>query len=889
MIILVGHALGPALANAQPAARPPAPQAPAPQAPAPQTPVPQTPAPQTPAQSGQPGPPAGAPAAGAPAAPGATFEPPRARGSTDVPYPDNAPPQSDPIAVTVKLTVDATGAVTKVEQVTPPQPVFDDAVAAAVKTFQFDPATYGGKPVPVEITFTHTFLPPPPPPPPATEVGPPTSSVLRGRLVELGTRAPVQGATVTAKIGERSYTTEADQKGHFALPLPDGAAAITVTAPGHNRFVQQESLAAKQELAVTYLVERDRYDPYEIVVVGEQRREEVSRISLRGAEIKQVPGTFGDPFRVVQALPGVASVVSLLPFPIVRGATPSSTGFLLDGTRVPLLYHLLSGPSVIHPDFIDEIQFFPGGAPVLYGGYTGGIIDGRTARARSDEHLLDFDANLLQLGGLARQPIPQIDATATAAGRYGYPGLVLSLATNQVSLSYWDYQLRLDGGNARNGWTIFAFGANDELDTVAPNADPNDANPPLAPSLILGFHRLDLRLHHTYDSVVTSYRAVLGYDKTYAMSTDFSVLVAEPSFHLTWKPSDALSVTTGVEGSVHKVSQGAGSVMTDTNPLSTITSQLGTFKSGGAMLEALWRPTRDWLIRPGVRADINSDDTATKSSFDPRLTVRYRLADRDLPDVPPGSDDSAVWLKGSAGIYHQPPRFVLPLPGLDLMPIKYGLLRSYQTSLGVEVPLADRFQLTTEGYFNYMDPTIFDLSVNQNTVIDGANGSLIPTQIVLGNMRGQDIVDRLTQPQTGRAYGVEILLRRQAKSGLFGWVSYTLSRSERLRDGQWVAYDFDRTHLINVVAGLPLARSWDVGLRLQYQSGKPETISSGYNDARGNGYLRVDARVDKRAVWRSWLLDFYVDITNIALLPEEVQVGTVIRYVLPTVGLRGRF
>ena len=56
--------------------------------------------------------------------------------------------------------------------------------------------------------------------------------------------------------------------------------------------------------------------------------------------------------------------VSLLPFPIVRGASPSSTGFLLDGTRVPLLYHLLSGPSVIHPDFIDEVQFYPGGAPV---------------------------------------------------------------------------------------------------------------------------------------------------------------------------------------------------------------------------------------------------------------------------------------------------------------------------------------------------------------------------------------------------------------------------------------------------------------------------------------------------------------------------------------------
>jgi hypothetical protein len=41
-------------------------------------------------------------------------------------------------------------------------------------------------------------------------------------------------------------------------------------------------------------------------------------------------------------------------------------------------------------------------------------------------------------------------------------------------------------------------------------------------------------------------------------------------------------------------------------------------------------------------------------------------------------------------------------------------------------------------------------------------------------------------------------------------------------------------------------------------------------------------------VWRDWLLDFYVDVTNVALMPEEVAAGRVIRYVLPTVGLRGR-
>jgi hypothetical protein len=473
------------------------------------------------------------------------------------------------------------------------------------------------------------------------------------------------------------------------------------------------------------------------------------------------------------------------------------------------------------------------------------------------------------------------------AGRYGYPGFLLGLATNQLSLSYWDYQLRLDGGNARNGWTLFFFGARDELDTVAANADPNNPSPPLTPTLVLGFHRGDLRYHRTDGRLEQVYRAVFGYDTTFSMGTDFSVWIAEPSVSLRWVQDGHLTLAGGVQGLFHDVNQGA-TAMAGANGLSAITSQLGRFYAASPYLEALWRPTSRLLIRPGVRADTYQDGTTTASDIDPRLTVRYKLGERDLPDVVPGSDDSAIWLKGSAGIYHQPPRFVLPLPGLDMMPLKYGLLRSFQTSLGAEVPLQQRFTLSLEGFFNYMDPTIFDLSVNDPSVVTNANGGLLPNMIVTQPMDGQQFIDRLTQKQLGRAYGMEILVRRQSKTGVFGWLSYTLSRSERWRDSKWVPYDFDRTHLVNLVAGLPLPRNWDIGIRWQYQSGKPTTTTSGYNAARGAGYLRFDLRVDKRAVWRRWLLDFYVDITNVALLPEEATPGTVIRYVLPTVGLRGR-
>jgi hypothetical protein len=381
---------------------------------------------------------------------------------------------------------------------------------------------------------------------------------------------------------------------------------------------------------------------------------------------------------------------------------------------------------------------------------------------------------------------------------------------------------------------------------------------------------------------------VLGFDHTLSNGTDFTIWSAEPSFTARWVRNEKLTVDGGLWGQLRDIRQGAGANAA-AGGLSAITGSLNKFYVGAAYLEALWRPTPRWLVRPGIRGDAYYDGTTTATSGDPRLTVRYKLFNRDIAGLPQSSDDSAVWLKASAGIYHQPPRFVLPLPGLDMLPLKYGLLQSYQTSLGAEIPLQHSFQFSVDGYFNYMDPTIFDLAVNATSVTTAPNRDLLPLGIPTQQMDVQQFIDRLTHPETGRAYGLEFLLRRQSKSGIFGWISYTISRSERLQGSQWIAYDFDRLQLLNLVVGMPLPRNWDLGLRAQYESGRPATTTAGYNAGRNDGYWRVDLRVDKRAVWRKWLLDFYVDITNVALLPEEIEPGTVIRYVLPTVGLRARF
>ncbi|MEO7111425.1 MAG: energy transducer TonB, partial [Polyangiaceae bacterium] len=83
----------------------------------------------------------------------------------------------------------------------------------------------------------------------------------------------------------------------------------------------------------------------EVTVQG--HHEEAGEISVSAGEVRQMPGAFGDAFRAVDSFPGVTPMASGVPFFFVRGAPPGDTGYFLDGLRLPLLFHVGVGPSVI--------------------------------------------------------------------------------------------------------------------------------------------------------------------------------------------------------------------------------------------------------------------------------------------------------------------------------------------------------------------------------------------------------------------------------------------------------------------------------------------------------------------------------------------------------------
>ena len=64
----------------------------------------------------------------------------------------------------------------------------------------------------------------------------------------------------------------------------------------------------------------------------------------------------------------------------------------------------------------------------------------------------------------------------------------------------------------------------------------------------------------------------------------------------------------------------------------------------------------------------------------------------------------------------------------------------------------------------------------------------------------------------GRIYGLEVMARLNPVGRAFGFLAYTLSRSERNDHGAgWRPFDFDQTHILTATGGYKLGRGWDLG------------------------------------------------------------------------------
>jgi hypothetical protein len=144
-------------------------------------------------------------------------------------------------------------------------------------------------------------------------------------------------------------------------------------------------------------------------------------------------------------------------------------------------------------------------------------------------------------------------------------------------------------------------------------------------------------------------------------------------------------------------------------------------------------------------------------------------------------------------------------------------------------------------------------------------------------------------PVRGRAYGLELMLRRPFSKRLSGLLSYTLSRATReahfittsgVDDVATVVSEFDRTHVLNAVLSYDLGRRWRVGGRFLFYTGTPYSNLDGslpvppYNAYRDPAFYRLDFRLEKRwRLGRDGSIAFVLEGQNVTLRKEISGLG----------------
>lgn len=732
-----------------------------------------------------------------------------------------------------------------------PAPAADEAAAVGWSADDATPREApalppGEAPVPPRAERTATWVP------------------VRGRVLARGTRRPLFGAALL--VGTESLG-ETDEVGRFAIELPPGAHRLLVQSPGYEPESVTVEVGTTPIALVLRLTPRQTGERFETVVVAPEKQAE--RIALREEELTRTPGSLGDPLRVIESLPGVAQVVWPLAMYNVRGANPGNTGMFLDGVRLPALYHFALGPSVIHPFLIEQVDFYPGGYPARFGRFVSGIVSAQTQSPQVDRAHVSADLRLFDVGGIVAVPLSQGRTQIALAGRYSYSGYLLSRLAPGFNLAYWDYQLRVEHRTDHGRLTLFAFGSGDVLEREGATSGRTVVDPINAK---LRFHRVSLDWRAPLGKGRLNAGLVAGHDRSESFIPQVNNLpvgvasvlgVARVGYLLPLGPT--LELETGVDAEAQHLDPDRVAIAL---PEQDILRRRGAFM-GGAFVALAWQP-RPWLLlSPGARLDYFAEEGTTRLAPGPRLNARARLGE-------------AVWLKGSLGRFAQMPSLPVAVPGFESFGLRsLGLQSSTQGSLGVEAGLGDQATAEATGFLQRMDVT--DLS----------------------SIFNYDVQAPLLQMRPGRAYGVEVMLRRPARHRLHGWLAYTLSRSERALPPYWerVASDWDQRHILNLVASWRLGGGYQVGGRFRYNTGRPYPVfnkRSLIEDVQAVEYSKLpdfhqlDFRFDRRWVFDAYVLDAYVELINATLTEQVFDIkirndGSVervgFRAALPSIGL----
>jgi len=629
--------------------------------------------------------------------------------------------------------------------------------------------------------------------------------------------------------------------GFYSLIAAAGKYTIVVSFAGYRADTLEVSLDKDVIMAIN-LSPADA-EMQEVVVSANRNNANVTK-PLMGVqklsvnEIKDVPVIFGekDILKTIQLLPGVQSGGDGSSGFYVRGGSVDQNLILLDEATVYNPTHLLGFFSTFNSDAIKDVTLYKGAIPAEYGGRLASVLDVKMDDGNVKDYGVSGGLGLISSRLNVEGPIEKDDGSFIVSARRTYADLFLKLSkdtnTNRSSLYFYDI-------NAKANYKL------GDKDHIYLSGYFGKDNLGLGNTFGLDYGNSTgtFRWNHIFNSRLFSNTSLIYSKYNYNVSVnsgsnDIGITSFVRDYHLKEDLQYFLN-------SDNKVNFGVEVIQHTTSP--GVISASGTSSFNPLALE------QRYSLESAAYVD---HDLALSD----KVNVNYGLRAGLFTVLGPGSFytydssgnaiDTATYGSGQVvkNYFNLEPRFSMSYRLTDNSSVKFAYTRTVQnlhllsnstssnptdvwipSSNNVKPEIAD--QVST-GYFRNADNNAYEFSAEvyyryMQNQIDYKNGA----QLIANEYVESQLIYGI-----GRAYGLELFAKKKV-GRMTGWVSYTLSRTERrfgqVNDDSWYPANQDRTHDLSVVGIYKLSKKWTLSGDFVYYTGNAVTWPSGKYEVDG--------------------------------------------------------
>jgi hypothetical protein len=657
---------------------------------------------------------------------------------------------------------------------------------------------------------------------------------LSGYIKDAKNGESMIGASIAIK--ELSSGTLTNEYGYYAISLPPGTYTVVFSYVGYE--AQQKTIVLNEKTTLNIELSESATVLEEVKITDKVETGNVTELKMSTEKmsvemIRKLPQLFGevDVIRTLMLLPGIQNAGEGTTGFYVRGGGQDQNLILLDEAPVYNASHFLGFFSVFNSDAIKDVEIYKGGIPAQYGGRLASLLDIRMKEGNNKKFSGSGGIGTISSRLTLEAPIVKDKSSFMVSGRRTYADLFLKMAPNKAirdnSLYFYDLNTKVNYTiNEKNRLYLSGYFGRDNFS--------------FADVFSLGWGNATgtLRWNHLYSDKLFSNTTVYFSNYDYALTIDAGVSNFKWSSNMqeggvkqdfTWYANQKHRVQFGAQGAYRVFKPGKLEPTGDNSLFQKLESQTKYGAEYAVYISDKYKMSSRIALEYGLRF-------SAYQNFGPGTVWQYQNNDSSQDTT-----GSKVYERGD--VYQTYMGLEPRLAGMYLLndvssvKINYNRTRQYiqlasnstsalPTDIWIPSSPYIKPQISDQiaaGYFRNFRNNRFEASAEvyvksmQNQVDFRDNAQVFFNERIEAELRHG----------SGRAYGTEWMVKKQ-QGNTTGWVSYTLSRTERriigINEDQWFPARYDRTHSANFILTHQFSKRLSASFAWVYATGNAVTF-----------------------------------------------------------------